>query len=211
MQTASPAAERLHVLVLAAGASVRLGRPKQLVLYKGVSLLHRAAVAATQLAGSRVTVVLGAHSRELEHELQGLEASVILNSDWRDGLASSIRKGLLTLAPARQAALLMPCDLPLLEASTLDFLATRWNDARSRIVTCQSDRGAGLPAIVPRRYFKALMSIKGDPGINSFLARHRELSEHISLPELQLDIDSKADLEALHALEGNPDNVRVSR
>ena len=210
MPTAALPGQRLHVLILAAGASVRLGRPKQMEVYKGLSLLRRAALAASSVAGSHVTVVLGAHSREIEHELHGLDANVILNSDWRDGLASSIRKGLLTLAPARQAALLMPCDLPLLDAATLNYLGERWNEDRSRIITCDSDRGAGLPAIVPRRYFKALMSIKGDPGVSSFLARHRSCSETISLSATQIDIDSSTDLEALSLYEQavNSGNLR---
>ncbi len=191
--------DRVHVVILAAGASLRLGSPKQLIRYKGSSLLRRAASAATGLTGSRVTVVLGAHSRQVEGELRGLETSVILNSDWREGLASSIRKGLLTLPPARQAALLMPCDLPLVDAATLSYLSQLWDQDRSRIITCDSERSAGLPAIVPRRYFKALMSIKGDPGIANFFARHRAFVQEVSLPAMQFDIDSRADMQSLGA------------
>lgn len=198
--------DRVHVVILAAGASLRLGTPKQLIQYEGSSLLRRAASAATGLTGSRVTVVLGAHSRQVEGELRGLETSVILNSDWREGLASSIRKGLLTLPPARQAALLMPCDLPLVDAATLGYLSELWDQDRSRIITCASERSAGLPAIVPRRYFKALMSIKGDPGIANFFARHRAFVQEVSLPATQFDIDSRTDMQSLGAFRQSNDS-----
>lgn len=201
MSDNSNAGDRLQVIVLAAGASARLGTPKQLVRFRNQSLIRLAALAAVEASKTNVSIVLGANSRQVEGQLKGLEAKLILNSDWRDGLASSIRKGLLTLPPARQAILLMPCDLPLLSGATLGVLIEHWNSDRSRIIISKSGRCAGLPAIIPRRYFKALMSIKGDPGISSFFARHRDFCDEIALTETELDIDTEADLQELRSRE----------
>lgn len=197
MSTEMPAAQRLHVVILAAGASVRFGSPKQILAYQGRSLIRRAADAAAALAGSHVTIVLGAHSREVEGELLGLDAYIIHNADWRDGLASSVRKGLLTVPSAPLGVLLMACDMPLVDYALLDTMTDRWDLDRSRIITCTSERGTGLPAIIPRRYFKALMSIKGDPGINSFFARHKNVSVELQPPEVASNIDTSRDFEAL--------------
>ncbi len=197
MANREPIAERLHVVLLAAGPSVRFGPPKQLASYGGTSLVRRAAATATGLRGATASIVLGAHSRQVEGELLGIEAHRILNADWRDGLASSIRKGMLSVPPAAMAVLLMPCDMPLVDSQLLEQMVTEWSAERSRIVTCISNRGAGLPAIIPRRYFKALMSIKGDPGINNFFARHKDVSTELVSRGAQADIDTQQDLAAL--------------
>lgn len=194
----SPQVEpRLHAVILAAGASDRMGSPKQLLEINGKNFIRRAVDAASAIASGPVTVVLGAHSRVVESGLDGEDAEKVLNADWRGGLASSVRKGLLSVPPAAMAVLLMPTDMPLVDGSVLGRLVNAWSNDRSKIVTCENIRGAGLPAIIPRRYFKALMSIKGDPGINSFFSRHRANSLVLSVPETEFDIDTVQDLERL--------------
>src|SRR5690606_16719892 len=97
----------IHVLVLAAGGSTRLGQPKQLVRLGGRPALHIVVSNAVALAGHNVTVVLGAHARELTHLLAHSPASVIVNRHWEEGLASSIRAGLSVLPPACEALMLL--------------------------------------------------------------------------------------------------------
>src|SRR5690606_8754334 len=97
----------IHVLVLAAGGSTRLGQPKQLVRLGGRPALHIVVSNAVALAGHNVTVVLGAHARELTHLLAHSLASVIVDRHWEEGLASSSRAGLSVLPPACEALILL--------------------------------------------------------------------------------------------------------
>ena len=83
----------LHVLVLAAGASKRLGQPKQLVKLGGRPALHIVVSNAVAIAGHAVTIVVGAHAKEMTHLLAHSPASVIVNRHWEEGMGSSLRFG----------------------------------------------------------------------------------------------------------------------
>src|SRR5882757_11561551 len=97
----------LHAIVLAAGASTRFGSAKQLVRVGGRPLLHAAVARAADVAGTAVTVVLGARAAEFTPLLTHSAASVIINRSWREGIASSIRAGVTRLPPSCTAVLLM--------------------------------------------------------------------------------------------------------
>ena len=97
MSDGADSGEGLHAIVLAAGASTRFGSPKQLVRVAGRPLLHTAIARAADVAGSAVTVVLGAHAAELTPLLTHTQALVVINREWREGMASSIRAGVSRL------------------------------------------------------------------------------------------------------------------
>ena len=102
----------LHVLVLAAGASTRFGSPKQLVRIEGRPLLHRALAAATEVGGHAVTVVLGANADQLTPLLKHSPASVVINRQWKEGLASSLRAGIRALPGSCEGVLVTLADQP---------------------------------------------------------------------------------------------------
>src|ERR1700704_4038870 len=100
----------LHAIVLAAGASTRFGSAKQLVRVAGRPLLHTAVGRAADVAGAAVTVVLGARAAELAPLLTHSQASIVINREWREGMASSIRAGVARPPPSCKAVLLLPVD-----------------------------------------------------------------------------------------------------
>jgi molybdenum cofactor cytidylyltransferase len=175
-------------VVLAAGGSKRLGEPKQLVRLGPETLLERAVRVARESGCSPVVVVLGAdHVRVLENSVLGDAVSVI-NYQWEQGMASSIRLGVRTLesvAKDTEGVLLMTCDQPAVTAKHLSQLMLRAEVKASRYMGKN-----GVPVFFPAEYFHSLMELTGDAGAGKLLAgaRYEELENG------ELDVDTIEDL-----------------
>ena len=189
----------LHAVVLAAGASTRFGSPKQLVRVDGRPLLHAVVARAVELAGHSVTVVLGAHAGELSALLRHSPASVIVNRDWPEGLASSIRAGVARVPSACDGVLLLLADQPNVTLEDLRRLAGAWRRQTDYIVAAQYASATGVPAIFPRTSFPDLASLRGDRGARSLLQRNPDRVVRIPMPSAALDIDTPEDLIGLKA------------
>ena len=187
----------LHVLVLAAGASTRLGQPKQLVRLAGRPALHRVVTQAVALAGHAVTVVIGAHSRELTRLLTHSPASVIVNRQWEQGISSSIRHGIASLPPGCDAVLVLLGDQVAVSAEDLRRLASAWKGQDSVIAASVYRQQIGVPAIFPRWCFGELTRLRGDRGAKEVLERNAHRLVHVSMPNAAVDLDTPEDLAAL--------------
>jgi molybdenum cofactor cytidylyltransferase len=189
--------DSLHVLVLAAGASVRLGQPKQLVRVGGRPALHSVVSQATAIAGHAVTVVLGAHAADLTRLLQHSGVSLIVNRNWEEGMASSIRFGVAALPPACDAVLIQLGDQVAVTADDLRRLVSAWRGEDS-VIAAASYRGTvGVPAIFPRWCFSELMQLRGDHGAKAIIERYRDRLAHVAMPNAALDLDTAEDLKRI--------------
>jgi molybdenum cofactor cytidylyltransferase len=186
--------------LLAAGASARLGAPKQLIRIEGQSLLRRAAESALASGALPVLVVLGCEAELLAAELDGLAVSIVVNEDWREGMGRSLRCGveaLQSMAPQVSALLCMVCDQPRLTVTHLQVLWARQECIRKVIAARHGDR-PGVPAIFPAKYLPALAKSAGDKGARSLLGALPETEiELLDLPEALLDLDTPEDLLSL--------------
>jgi molybdenum cofactor cytidylyltransferase len=187
----------LHVLVLAAGASTRLGQPKQLVKLGGTYVLTRVVSTAVSLGGSSVTVVLGAHARDLTHLLAHSPASVIVNRQWDMGIASSIRFGVASLPSSCEAVLIMLGDQVAVASEDLRRLASAWNNQDTVIAAAVYQQHVGVPAIFPRWTFPELDQLRGDRGARVVLERNAFRLSHVPMPNASVDLDTPEDLAAL--------------
>lgn len=187
----------LHVLVLAAGASTRLGRPKQLVSIGGRPALHRVVAAATSLAGHAVTVVLGAHAKEIAPLLAHSPASVVVHRGWKEGIGSSLRFGASVLPPGCEAALVLLGDQVAVSGDDLKRLASAWREAPSMIVASVYGDAVGVPALFPSSYFPEFAELRGDAGARRILQRNASRLVRVSLPSAAIDLDTPEDLAAL--------------
>jgi len=190
----------IGAVIIAAGSSSRLGQPKQLLKLNGEMLLQRAIRIAQQSGLSPVLVVLGAHRRHIESQIDFSGASIIVNGEWEEGMASSIRFGIEALkkdAPEAQGVLLMICDQPAVTAEHLCRMldAFRQHPA-GRIASVYASR-RGIPAIFPLQAFPDLLALRGDHGARGLLAdKDCEVFE-IPLDGGELDIDRPEDLAGL--------------
>jgi molybdenum cofactor cytidylyltransferase len=187
----------IHVVVLAAGASTRFGATKQLVRVNGRPLLHTIVSRAAELAGHSVTVVLGAHAGELAPLLKHSPASVAVNREWAEGIASSIRSGVAHTPATADAVLITLADQAAVTTEDLRRLAGAWRRNPACIAAAQYAGGVGVPAIFPRWCFRELNELRGDRGAQALLQRHTDRLVRLPMPSAELDIDRPEDLLAL--------------
>jgi molybdenum cofactor cytidylyltransferase len=190
-------ANHIHVVVLAAGASSRFGATKQLVRVNGRPLMHTIVSRAVELAGHSVTVVLGSHAGELAPLLKHSPASVAVNRDWSEGIASSIREGLAHAPSTADGVLIVLADQAAVSTEDLRRLAGAWRRNPACIAAAQYAGGVGVPAIFPRWCFRELNELRGDRGAQVLLQRHVDRLVRLPMPSAELDIDRPEDLLSL--------------
>jgi molybdenum cofactor cytidylyltransferase len=184
-------------VVLAAGGSSRLGRPKQLLRRGGKPLLLEACEAANAVAPGRVVVVLGADGLRLRRLLKQRKfpGIAVHNSRWRDGMSSSLRRGLGALPPACAAALIVLCDQPQVRAKQLRALHLAWLRRPRQAAAAAYGGAIGVPAVLPRRLWPRAGTDDANEGARAMLRRSPQIT-CVAMPEAQLDIDTPADASA---------------
>lgn len=187
----------LHALVLAAGASTRLGQPKQLVKLGGRPALHIVVSNALAIAGTSVSVVVGSNARDLTYLLAHSSASVVVNRHWDEGMAASIRAGLAALPPSCDAVMILLGDQVAVTAEDLRRLHDSWKGEEGSIAASVYDQHVGVPAIFPRICFPELAELRGDQGARAILARNAYRLVRVPMPNAAVDLDTPADLAAL--------------
>jgi molybdenum cofactor cytidylyltransferase len=179
-------------IVLAAGASQRLGQPKQLLRLAGVSLVRHAAAAALATSPDETVVVVGAI--DLSAALRGLPVRLAHCANWNEGLAASLRTGIAALSERCDAALVILCDQPALTATHLATLVAQWRAHPQHAVCTRYAEVRGVPAVLPRAWFTALKGLHGDHGARELLRDASATVIEIEAEALARDIDSIDDL-----------------
>lgn len=202
MTDPAPTALRFGAIILAAGASTRLGSPKQLLLVDGQPLVVRAAQAALTAGAWPVVVVLGAHAELIRPTLARLPVLTVENSAWPEGMAASIRTGITTLGQFSRtldATLIALCDQPAFNATVIaQLLAAQRATGRSIIAARYAGRH-GAPALLMRAHFPALAALTGEAGARELLNGDAAQVTAVDLPALAHDLDTPADVAALRA------------
>ncbi|MCY4209578.1 MAG: nucleotidyltransferase family protein, partial [Gammaproteobacteria bacterium] len=162
-------------IVLAAGGSRRYGRCKQLVEINGCSLVRLGVDRLSELFNpDRVIVVVGADSEAVAQAVSDLPVNIVLNKDWRQGLASSLKAGLNSVEPDCGAVLVTLCDQVLVTEAQLRLLLALWNADPSAIVASAYADTVGTPAIIPARFYPQILALEGDTGAKSILQNNAE-------------------------------------
>ena len=188
-------------IIVAAGSSSRLGHPKQLLLIDGEPMLQRAIRVAREAGASPVFVVIGAHRELIESNVDFVNASIVVNDGWQEGLASSIRAGVRAAeqhAPEASGLLLMICDQPRLTPEHLRKMIHTFDAQHRETAIASLYAGTrGIPAIFPRSAVADLCALRRDKGARGLLAQRSRPVIEIPLEGGEVDIDRPEDLAAL--------------
>ena len=186
------------LLLLAAGASTRMGRPKQLLPYHGRTLLRHAAETAVAAGCAPIVLVTGALHDELLAEIVGLPILAERNPDWETGMASSIRAGLAAVAAAApRAVLVMLTDQPLVTPELLRQLIVQQHATQAPIVAAAYGETLGVPAIFDKSLLPELLKLQGAQGAGRLIARLGAAVGQVAFPAGLLDVDTPAQYTAL--------------
>ncbi|WP_161599394.1 NTP transferase domain-containing protein [Hymenobacter nivis] len=189
-------------IVLAAGNSSRLGQPKQLLVYQGETLLHRAVRTALAAGYAPVVVVTGALDAELRLAVAGLPCQAVHNPGWAAGMGASIRAGLAALGPAATAVLVMSSDQPLIEAAALAALAQHQQATGAPAVAAAYAEAFGIPALFAAGALAGLRNLRPEQGAKPLLASYGPTLALVPIPEAAFDVDTPAAYQALLAHRG---------
>jgi molybdenum cofactor cytidylyltransferase len=188
------------ILILAAGQSSRLGSPKQLLEYHGTSLIRTVAQTALNSEIGSVTIVLGANADKIRNELEIPDLSLIENSDWQEGMASSIRAGVKAITdqqPDTDGIMILVCDQPHLEEDILKQLLQVQRDTGLPVAASVYEGKTGTPAIFHKSFFPQLMELKGDTGARKLFSEYSDQVALVPFEKGIIDIDTKEDYDKL--------------
>ena len=190
-------------IVLAAGASTRLGQPKQLLQMNGESLLHRTIRLAEEGGCAPIFVVLGFEAELMQREIADLDVRVVINPKWQSGMGSSLRSGMEVLmreSQLPQKVVLLLSDQPMLSSEIFLSLVKKSAETDSLIVASSYTDRLGVPAVFRKQLYPDLQKVEGDKGAREVIQRYRDQTASIDFPKGAIDIDTVQDLELLKTI-----------
>ncbi|MHC5677038.1 nucleotidyltransferase family protein [Nostoc sp.] len=190
----------IAIMILAAGASTRMGTPKQLLLYQGRSFLQSITEMAIASVCQPVVVVLGANAEQIHPQIKQLPVKVVNNLDWAWGMSSSIKSGieLLNNLPEKiEAVVITLCDQPFVSHQIINQLVDTYYSTKKPIIACEYAGTLGVPALFSQRFFSELAALKETSGAKRVI--NNNLNEVFSMPFSlgDIDIDTLKDYEQL--------------
>lgn len=187
------------LMILAAGSSSRLGRPKQQLEFRGMTLLENAVQAGLQAACQPITVVLGAYHHDVKPLVASSGVRTVVHVDWQLGMGSSIKAGMKALLEeeAPDQVLLMLCDQPYVNAHLLKRLITMKIQTGKMMVACSYGDSVGVPALFDRSAYHLLLDMDDQAGAKKILLKHADEVALVPFELGNIDIDTEEDYQKL--------------
>jgi molybdenum cofactor cytidylyltransferase len=181
-----------------------LGHPKQLVRYRGKTLLQHTMDVLEQDFFHPKIVVLGANDATIRKDLKTQSFQLITNPDWAEGMASSLKQGLkhaLKLSPKLDAILVSVSDQPAIDVTLFTEIIKMYSRG-AKIVASKYQDIAGVPVLFDRQFFTSILKLSGDQGAKSIMKANADQVQSVDFDLGWLDIDTPKDIETLNQLDG---------
>ncbi len=188
------------ILILAAGESSRMGRPKQLLRWKHTTLLGHAIETAKKTDSKDVFVVLGANSEEIQNVISNVDIHILENKNWNMGMGVSVATGIAYLLQEYKSldgVLIMLCDQPFISSDYLNRLLGTFEVGDYGIVATMYNKKAGVPAVFDKKYFSMLSKLNGDTGARHVLDQYESDTMAINPDGKEQDLDTPEDYKKL--------------
>ncbi len=189
--------ENIGIIILAAGQSKRLGRPKQLLKFQHKTLIERIAETALETEFQTV-VVLGANAEKMLPKIKNLPIKIVQNKNWQSGMSSSIVAGLerlLEMKNSLSAVVVLLCDQPFITKDTILKLVKTQRSTGKSIIASQYENTSGVPALFTKNVFDELLSLNAEIGAKSIIKKYSKKDlAGVTFPEARFDIDTEEDL-----------------
>ncbi len=176
-------------IILAAGTSSRMGRPKQLLEYKGKSFLQTIIDTARSSILDDIIVVIGYEKELILQQIDFSGVRIIENEHHAEGQSSSIKAGVSALPENCDAALFLLSDQPLITSGLIRTLIKYYRKTGAGIIVPVKDGRRGNPVLMDRKLFEDLKEIKGDTGGRSLFDRYKQNLECLEVAEMGIHID----------------------
>lgn len=189
--------KRYAILILAAGSSSRLGRPKQLVSFNNTNLLNHTIAEALKVDSANVYLVLGCDSQQIKKTIKS-DLPVFIHSKWKQGFGSSVAFGVQQIQDSPYEAIIISvCDQPFLRKENFDNLLSMFEKGEKSIVISRYKNGNGPPTLFSKEFKDELLTLKGDQGAKGIVMSHKSNVGIVNFDEGDFDIDSQQDLDIL--------------
>jgi molybdenum cofactor cytidylyltransferase len=184
----------IAIIILAAGASTRMGAPKQLLLVDGKTLIKRTCDTAMDTTCHPIVLVLGANRNLFRKETERMPITVIDNPQWEKGMSSSIKMGLAgayMTEKAIEAVIFLTVDMPYVSAELINKMIEKAeSDEKIEIVACKYENQMGIPVLFKRSMFTDLLELSGDEGAKKVVVKNKDKVAFIDFPGGKLDLDT---------------------
>lgn len=196
---ASESGSKVYLIVLAAGESRRLGRPKQLLKLDGTELVAHVVERAQASPIDGVKVVTGAHRAAVESAIEDRDVTTVFNPVFAEGQGTSLAAGVRALPDIADAVIVLLGDMPAISPDVIFALARLWREHRPVAAIARYRSGRGHPVLFDRELFPELQQLAGDEGARQLLKRlgDRVVEIPVDADEPPQDVDTEEDWERL--------------
>jgi molybdenum cofactor cytidylyltransferase len=184
------------IIILAAGNSSRMGKPKQLLNYKGKTLLQTVIDETLKTDCKPIIVVLGANAEEIASKHNNDQIHFVINESWENGMASGIAAGLSSVIDNNieiESVIIAVSDQVFIKMTNFSHLIEKQNETGKNIVASKYAETIGTPVLFRKHYFDALLSLKGTDGAKKLLKQYSQDVETVPFELGEIDIDTETD------------------
>ncbi|MEA3462805.1 MAG: XdhC family protein [Bacteroidota bacterium] len=184
---------RVQAVILAAGESLRMGKPKMLLPFGDGNMIENVVGCSISSLNEKTTVVLGANAGPIEESIGNSQVEIVQNENYRKGMLSSLQCGLKSLSGPIDGMMVLLGDQPLMDTETLNrlILAFRRSTRGIFIATYQGKRGH--PVLISRKFFNEILNMSDQRNLRDFIAQYPEEIEEVESdqPGVLKDIDTE--------------------
>ncbi|MFT4668915.1 MAG: molybdenum cofactor cytidylyltransferase [Flavobacteriaceae bacterium] len=197
-----PSESNIVIIIPAAGASRRIGSPKQLLKWGDSTLISHAIDTAEELGQKEIVLVLGAYYDKIKAEIDNRSIQTLKNEDWENGLGSSIAAGVEYLVKSLDtcdAVLILLPDQPLIVPFYLKTMIDKFKVGENQIIATKYGSGKyGVPALFDKKYFEKLRGLTDDRGAQELIKQSAKFVTTVDINPLISDIDTEEDYKKIY-------------